>query len=160
MEYKVETSLENFEAWSGGKDTLEVLIDKGDCEKVEQYIEECFYDGEMPTETTINDFLWFERDFIAINILGYDSWEAYEYGGDDDEDEEEEEEEEYEDVNGRIIKVGDRVYWDDEAGVEEDGTKIVFIVDEADGNGYFNIHTDNEDFADRWAYYSELEVIE
>ena len=73
---------------------------------------------------------------------------------------EEEEEEEYEDVNGRIIKVGDRVYWDDEAGVEEDGTKIVFIVDEADGNGYFNIHTDDEDFADRWAYYNELEVIE
>ena len=27
MKYYVETSLENFEAWSGGRDTLEVLID-------------------------------------------------------------------------------------------------------------------------------------
>ena len=81
MEYKVETSLENFEAWSGGKDTLDVIIDRGDCEKVEQYIEECFCsEGEIPTESTINDFLWFERDFIAINILGYYSWEAYENG--------------------------------------------------------------------------------
>ena len=158
MEYKAETSLENFEAWSGGKDTLEVLIDKGDCDAVEELINESFADSaELPTETTINDFLWFERDFIAQH-LGYDDWDSYEYG--DDDDDEEEEEEEYEDVNGRIIKVGDRVYWDDEAGVEEDGTKIVFIVDEADGNGYFNIHTDDEDFADRWAYYSELEVIE
>ena len=29
MKYYVETSLENFEAWSGGRDTLEVLIEKG-----------------------------------------------------------------------------------------------------------------------------------
>ena len=83
MEYKVVISLENFEAWSGGKDTLEVLIDKDDCDIVERLIEESFAYGDMPTETTINDFLWFERDFIA-QYLGYNSWEDYE---NEDEDE-------------------------------------------------------------------------
>ena len=150
MEYKVETSLENFEAWSGGKDTLNVLIDKGDCDAVEDFINECFCDGEMPTDTTINDFLWFERDFIAEH-LGYRDWDAYEYGDED---------EEYDDVNGTPIMLEDKVYWYDEAGVLEDGTKIVFIVDDADGNGYFNLRTEDETFADRWAWHDEVEVIE
>ena len=156
MEYKVETSLEDFEAWSGGKDTLDVIIDKGDCDEVEAFIESCFCDGEMPTDTTINDFLWFERDFIAEH-LGYRDWEAYEYG---DEDEEEEPEEYDNDQNGTPIMNGDKVYWDDEAGVLEDGTRIVFIVDDEDGNGYFNLRTEDEEFAERWAWHDEIEVIE
>lgn len=86
MEYKVETSLEEFEAWSGGKDTLDVLIEKGDCDAVEGLIEESFA-GEMPTETQINDLLWFERDFIA-EYLGYKDWDEYEYGKDEDENDE------------------------------------------------------------------------
>lgn len=76
MEYKVESSLERFEAWSGGKDTLDVLIEKGDCDEVEQLIEEM---ETLGTDTAINDFLWFERDFIAEH-LGYKDWEAYEEG--------------------------------------------------------------------------------
>lgn len=76
MEYKVETSLEQFEAWSGGKDTLDVLIENGDCDEVEQLIEEM---ETLGTDTAINDFLWFERDFIAEH-LGYKDWEAYEEG--------------------------------------------------------------------------------
>ena len=86
MRYYVETSLESFEAWSGGKDTLDVLIEKGDCDSVEDLIEEQSYDNGW-TETEINDFLWFERDMIAEH-LGYDSWEEYENGSDEDEDEE------------------------------------------------------------------------
>lgn len=78
MEYKVESSLDRFEAWSGGKYTLDKLIEKGDCDEVESLIEESFVD-ELPTETAINDFLWFERDFIAEH-LGYKDWEAYEEG--------------------------------------------------------------------------------
>lgn len=88
MEYKVETSLEKFAAWSGGKDTLETLIEKGDCDSVERLIEEIYADKEeTPTETEINDFLWFERDFIAEH-LGFRSWEDYEYGEEEDEDDE------------------------------------------------------------------------
>lgn len=79
MEYKVECSLDRFEAWSGGKDTLDTLIEKGDCDSVEQLIDELFCDSETPTETEINDFLWFDRDTIAEH-LGYKDWEAYEEG--------------------------------------------------------------------------------
>lgn len=85
MQYIIEKDLYDFEAWSGAVHTLETLKEKGDCEAVEDIITETF---DNPTETDINDFLWFECDYIA-ECLGYDSWEAYEKGdGDEDEDEE------------------------------------------------------------------------
>jgi len=87
MKYYCEESLENFGAWSGGKDTLYVLIEKGDCASVECLIEE-LYSEDIPSETTINDFLWFERDCIAEH-LGYADWEDYEYGNHDDDEEDE-----------------------------------------------------------------------
>ena len=94
MKYYVETSLENFEAWSGGRDTLEVLIEKGLCDTVEACLEEDLNSyGEMPDDTAINDFLWFERDIIA-NYCGFSSWEALENGEEEEEEETEEEEEE------------------------------------------------------------------
>ena len=92
MKYYVETSLENFEAWSGGHDTLEVLIEKGLCDTVEAFLEEDLNSyGEMPDDTAINDFLWFERDVIA-NYCGFSSWEALENGEEEEEEETEEEE--------------------------------------------------------------------
>lgn len=87
MKYYKEESLDSFEAWSGGKDTLDVLREKGDCDAVESLIEECYPDGDI-SETGINDFLWFERDIIAQH-LGYSDWDEYEYGDKDEEDEEE-----------------------------------------------------------------------
>lgn len=78
MEYKVESSLLNFPAWSGGKDTLDLLINRDDCDAVEEFIEQMFY-GDVPTETDINDLLWFDADAIAEH-LGYEDWEAYEDG--------------------------------------------------------------------------------
>ena len=91
MKYYVETSLENFEAWSGGRDTLEVLIEKGLCDTVEACLEEAL--GEDISDTDINDTLWFERDMIA-EWCGFASWEALENGEEEDEEEEEEEPEE------------------------------------------------------------------
>ena len=92
MKYYVETSLENFEAWSGGRDTLEVLIEKGLCDTVEACLEEDLNSyGEMPDDTAINDFLWFERDVIA-NYCGFSSWEALENGEEEEEEETAEEE--------------------------------------------------------------------
>lgn len=84
MEYKVESSLENFPAWSGGKDTLLTLIEKGDVDIVENFLEDVFFEN-TPTETEINDFLWFERDTIADH-LGYKDWEAYEDGAEEEEE--------------------------------------------------------------------------
>ena len=87
MKYYVEESLDNFEAWSGGKDTLDTLRENGDCDAVESLIEELYPDGDV-SETGINDILWFERDTIAQQ-LGYSDWDEYKYGDKDEEDEEE-----------------------------------------------------------------------
>ena len=95
MKYYVETSLENFEAWSGGRDTLEVLIEKGLCDTVENILNDIYAD-EAPTDTEINDTLWFSRDEIA-DWCGFSSWEALENG--EEEEEEETAEEEAEDNN-------------------------------------------------------------
>lgn len=78
MEYKVESDLWDFQAWSGGKDTLDTLKEKDDTKEVENLIEEMFC-GSVPSDTEINDFLWFERDAIAEH-LGYKDWDAYEEG--------------------------------------------------------------------------------
>lgn len=91
MKYYVETSLENFEAWSGGRDTLEVLIEKGLCDTVEACLEDIL-DGDS-SDTYINDILWMERDMIA-EWCGFSSWESLENGEEEDEEEEEEEPEE------------------------------------------------------------------
>ena len=145
MEYRVESSLENFDAWSGGNDTLKVLIEKGVCDEVEDFIGQCFTD---PTDTDINDFLWFERDQIA-EYLGYKDWDEFEYGDEDT----------YEDINGVELAVSDEVKWHDEAGVDENGEDIVFTIVEERGDGYFNLANEDEENPERWAYYTELEIV-
>ena len=144
MTYTIDESLENFSAWAGGKATLDVLIDKGVCEQVEEFIEECF---SHPTDTDINDFLWFERDQIAEH-LGYDDWEAFENG-----------EETYNDINGVELAVSDEVHWHDEAGYDEDGSMITFTIVDESYDGYFNLANEDEDNPERWAYYTELEIV-
>lgn len=80
-------------SWSGGRDTIEALTD----EQLEQIFdileEECEMSYEDPTETTINDFFWFERETIA-QWLGFDSFEQLEKANNGEEDEEENEEDE------------------------------------------------------------------
>ena len=90
MTYTVETSLENFPAWSGGKDTLDVLIEKGLCDTVEAILNDIYVDG-APSDTEINDTLWFSRDEIA-EWCGFSSWEALENGEEEEEEETAEEE--------------------------------------------------------------------
>ena len=106
MKYYVETSLENFEAWSGGRDTLEVLIEKGLCDTVEACLEDIL-DGDS-SDTYINDILWFERDMIA-EWCGFSSWEALENG--EEEGEEEMEEEEADNNFSRWCRKKSRILW-------------------------------------------------
>lgn len=71
MEYKVEiNSLENFKAWSGGLETLNTVRERGGVDTLTVICEDIFC-GNIPTETTINDWLWFDSDFI-YQALGYD----------------------------------------------------------------------------------------
>ena len=90
MTYTVETSLADFPAWSGGKDTLDVLIEKDLCDTVEAILNDIYVDG-APTDTEINDTLWFSRDEIA-EWCGFSSWEALENGEEEEEEETAEEE--------------------------------------------------------------------
>ena len=65
MKYTVEESLQDFKAWLGGKDTLDDLWAHDAVDKAEEYINIIFADcEELPTDTAINDILWFERDEI------------------------------------------------------------------------------------------------
>lgn len=72
MRYQVEDNIYNFPFWSGAKDTIaELTMDE--MQSLENLIDEIFYD-QLPTDTEINDFVWFERDTIAQH-LGYDDFD-------------------------------------------------------------------------------------
>lgn len=70
MKYYVEEHIENFKAWSGGLDTFETIRAYGKLDDLEAYLQEIFLDT-TPSDTDINDFLWFERQDI-LNNLGID----------------------------------------------------------------------------------------
>ena len=55
------SSFDGFEAWSGGKDTLDDLTEDQK-QRLFSHCEELF-DGEC-TDSELNDYLWFERDEI------------------------------------------------------------------------------------------------
>ena len=86
MEYKADFDAETFGWWSGARDTIKDIKNAGKMEELKSHIEDVFY-GDTPTETQINDYVWYERDTI-FNALGLD-----EDGNPIDEDEDEEDEE-------------------------------------------------------------------
>ena len=71
MTIKREDSLQNFEFWSGAKQTVSYLT-FAELDTIEEYLEDLFPNGIGETE--INDFFWFEEDTIA-EILGYSDFE-------------------------------------------------------------------------------------
>jgi hypothetical protein len=60
MKIYAETNLDNFDAWSGGLDTKNAIINAGKEEEFEAYIEEIYPDGIDCT--ALNDILWFQRE--------------------------------------------------------------------------------------------------
>lgn len=84
MVYSKDFSVDSFEFWSGAEDTVEDVRKAGKMDELQSLIEEQFADNETPpTETTINDFVWFEREFI-YGRLGLDE-NGELPGGDEDE---------------------------------------------------------------------------
>ena len=65
MTYKVEKSLKDFDFWSGAILNVKNLTDE-EFDRIEEYLTE----AEPLTETEINDFMWFEMEFWATEILG------------------------------------------------------------------------------------------
>lgn len=97
MKIVSDVSLWDFEAWSGGRDTLVQLqnnLSGDEMEALENAIVEALDpEGEGISDTTLNDFLWFEPDTVA-ELAGYKDWEDFMRSGDKDEEEEEDGEDE------------------------------------------------------------------
>lgn len=53
--------------WSGARDTLYDIQNTNKEDEFMNFLEAVFCD-EVPTDTEINDFIWFERDYIYENI--------------------------------------------------------------------------------------------
>ena len=66
-----EIDLQDFEPWSGAKQTFEALTTE-DLETLQSMLEELYPHGI--DETNLNDILWFEDDWIA-DVCGYESKE-------------------------------------------------------------------------------------
>ena len=54
-------------SWSGALDTLKDIEEADREDELMYFLEEIFADT-TPTETEVNDFLWFERDYIYGNL--------------------------------------------------------------------------------------------
>lgn len=67
MDVKRDFNINNFEFWSGAKDTLATVIEHGKLEELEELISNIFYD-RTPTETEVNDFVWFDDDYIFESL--------------------------------------------------------------------------------------------
>ena len=79
MKIYSETSIRDFRAWSGAIDTLDRVINAGKDDELEAVLEDLYPDGI--DETTLNDILWFDSEWV------------FEVCGIEEEEEEEEEEE-------------------------------------------------------------------
>jgi len=80
-------------AWGGARNTLDNIEKQGREEEAKIILEEHFSEdvfGRIPSETEVNDFIWFELPDI---MLLYDE-DDDEYDNDDEDDEEYEEDEE------------------------------------------------------------------
>ena len=68
MKLYSEMTLERFEAWSGGKETQEVILENRKGKEFDCLLEELYPCGV--SETQLNDILWFEREWIysLLNI--------------------------------------------------------------------------------------------
>ena len=72
MVYSKEFSVDTFPFWSGAKDTVKDVREARKMDELQSLIEERFADSETPpTETEINDFVWFDRGYI-YSRLGLD----------------------------------------------------------------------------------------
>lgn len=72
MVYQVEiSSLADFPFWSGGKDTFDNIVAAGKIDELDELAETIFDGEEIPTDTAINDWMWFDSDDI-YSRLGLD----------------------------------------------------------------------------------------
>lgn len=54
--------IEEIETWGGATETKNRIIEEGKADEFDNFVESYF--GDKVDETTLNDFLWFDDDFI------------------------------------------------------------------------------------------------
>ena len=62
MKITTETSLVNFNTWSGATETKKTIIENGKSQEFDALIEEIYPEGL--TDTQLNDLLWFESEWV------------------------------------------------------------------------------------------------
>ena len=74
MKITYEKHLKNFEFWGGAKE-LAARLTEEEFDMIEEYYEDI---GLLPpSETDVNDFCWFEADFILSELLDKDPEEFW-----------------------------------------------------------------------------------
>lgn len=66
MIVNIETSISDFEAWSGACNTQARIIEEGKEDEFDSMIEELYPNGIGETE--LNDLLWFEDEWIFESL--------------------------------------------------------------------------------------------
>ena len=68
MKTYTETSIRNFDAWSGAKETQELILEHGKEKDFDYLMEELYPDGL--SETQLNDLLWHDSEWVldSLNI--------------------------------------------------------------------------------------------
>ena len=61
------TALRN-NSWAGAVNTLETIEEAGKEEELMDLLKELFSEETPPGETEVNDFLWFETDYIYESL--------------------------------------------------------------------------------------------
>lgn len=64
--FNENTTLANFDAWSGAKDTKKTILNENKGEEFDNLIDELYPDGL--SETQLNDILWFESEWIFESL--------------------------------------------------------------------------------------------
>lgn len=67
MKFNTEINMEDFPAWSGAIDTLDRIKEEGKIKELEFLMQDIFC-NKTPTKSEINDFLWFDDDFIYESL--------------------------------------------------------------------------------------------
>ena len=70
---KIIKEIDNFNdlmenSWSGAIDTLQDIANANLEEEFMENLENIYFLEETPTETELNDFIWFERDTIYSDL--------------------------------------------------------------------------------------------
>jgi hypothetical protein len=76
MKYAIDFDINSFEFWGGARQVIELVKEEDLLEEAESLIETAF-EGETPTATQINDYVWFYLEDDLLEICDKALWPEY-----------------------------------------------------------------------------------